>query len=79
MKSIVLASNNPVKRDAVLTGFLRMFPDEEFFINGITSPSGVSNQPLSSNETLQGALNRLEQAIRQPSGCRFLGGYRGRC
>jgi non-canonical (house-cleaning) NTP pyrophosphatase len=41
MKSIILASTNPVKRDAVLTGFLRMFPHEEFFINEISVPSGV--------------------------------------
>jgi inosine/xanthosine triphosphatase len=77
MKSIVLASNNPVKRDAVLTGFLRMFPDEEFFINGVTSPSGVSNQPLSSHETLQGALNRSEQAIASHPDADFWVGIEG--
>jgi inosine/xanthosine triphosphatase len=62
MKSIILASTNPVKRDAVLTGFLRMFPHEEFFINEISVPSGVSDQPLSSAETLAGAVNRVRQA-----------------
>jgi inosine/xanthosine triphosphatase len=62
MKSIILASTNPVKRDAVLTGFLRMFPDDEFYINSLETPSGVSDQPLDSRETLQGALNRSAQA-----------------
>jgi inosine/xanthosine triphosphatase len=62
MHSIVLTSTNPVKRNAVLTGFLRMFPDSEFYINSIEAPSGVSDQPLDSHETLQGALNRSAQA-----------------
>jgi inosine/xanthosine triphosphatase len=62
MKSIILASTNPVKRDAVLTGFLRMFPNDEFYIQGIAVPSGVSDQPLDSGETLQGALNRSARA-----------------
>jgi inosine/xanthosine triphosphatase len=77
MKSIVLASNNPVKRDAVLTGFLRMFPDEEFFINSVISPSGVSNQPLSNLETLQGALNRSEQAFANHPDADFWVGIEG--
>jgi len=62
MKAILLASTNPVKRDAVLTGFLRMFPDDEFYINSVDVPSGVSDQPLDNRETLQGALNRSAQA-----------------
>jgi inosine/xanthosine triphosphatase len=74
MKSIILASTNPVKRDAVLTGFLRMFPQEDFFINQISVPSGVADQPLSSAETLTGAVNRVRQAqISQPEADYWVG------
>jgi inosine/xanthosine triphosphatase len=77
MKSIILASNNPVKRNAVLTGFLRMFPDEEFYINETSVPSGVSGQPLSSRETLQGAVNRLEHIFNNQPHADFWVGIEG--
>jgi inosine/xanthosine triphosphatase len=64
MKRLVLASTNPVKAQAALTGFLRMFPEETFELVSIKRTSGVSEQPLSSDETLRGALNRA-QAARQ--------------
>jgi inosine/xanthosine triphosphatase len=77
MKSIIIASNNPVKRNAVLTGFLRMFPDEEFYINEFSAPSGVSDQPLSSRETLQGALNRSEYVFGNQPDADFWVGIEG--
>ena len=55
---IVVASTNPVKVQAVRSGFTRMFPEQAFEIASVTVPSGVSDQPRSSAETLQGALNR---------------------
>ena len=58
MKTIVIASNNPVKARAALNGFRRMFPAESFEILPRPAPSGVSDQPMTSAETLQGALNR---------------------
>ena len=58
MKSIVVASINPVKILAALEGFKHMFPDQHFSATGVTVPSGVSDQPLSDQETLQGAMNR---------------------
>ncbi|MCL4159787.1 UNVERIFIED_CONTAM: hypothetical protein GTU68_012718, partial [Idotea baltica] len=39
-----------------------MFPDLSFEVAGISVPSGVSDQPMSDQETLQGALNRAEAA-----------------
>lgn len=58
MKTIVIASTNPVKARAALNGFRRMFPAESFEILPRPAPSGVSDQPMTSAETLQGALNR---------------------
>jgi inosine/xanthosine triphosphatase len=65
MKTIVVASQNPVKIRAVADGFQRMFPDQEFAIQAISVPSGVSQQPGSDAETMMGALNRATEAARQ--------------
>ena len=62
MKQIVVASTNPVKIQAALEGFQRMFPAEQFTAQGIGVPSGVSDQPMSDRETLQGAINRVTRA-----------------
>jgi len=62
MKKIVVASNNPVKIQAALNGFQRMFPAEEFTIESLTVPSGVSDQPMSDQETITGASNRAARA-----------------
>lgn len=62
MKKIIVASKNPVKLNATLTGFQKMFPDESFEVEGISVSSGVSDQPKTNIETYQGALNRLHRA-----------------
>jgi len=62
MKTIVVASQNPVKAAAVLSGFNRMFSDEAFAVKKITVDSGVQEQPLSDQVTRQGALNRAQKA-----------------
>lgn len=62
MKKIVVASKNPVKIAAALGGFKRMFPGEEFEVEGVGVESGVSNQPMSNDETYQGAFNRAHSA-----------------
>ncbi len=61
---LVVASTNPVKIGAALTGFQRMFPDQVYEARGVSARSGVSDQPMSDRETLQGALNRLDDARR---------------
>ena len=61
-KKIVLASKNPVKMRAALTGFQKMFPDVPFEIEGVSVASGVSDQPMSDIETLHGARRRVENA-----------------
>jgi inosine/xanthosine triphosphatase len=58
MKKVIIASANPVKIEATKIGFEKMFPEEVFSFEGISAPSGVSDQPMSRQETLTGATNR---------------------
>ncbi len=59
MKTVIVTSRNPVKIDAVRTGFQALFPDQEFVFEGKAVASGVSDQPMSDGETLSGARNRV--------------------
>ena len=62
MKKIIVASKNPVKISATKMAFEKMFPDQEFEIEGVSVSSGVSDQPMNSEETKQGAINRANNA-----------------
>jgi inosine/xanthosine triphosphatase len=64
-KTVVVASKNPVKIAATLKGFRDMFPGNTYAAHGVTVASGVPEQPLSDMETLQGALNRAQNAREQ--------------
>ena len=65
MKTIVIASHNPVKANATLAGFSRMFPETEFQLRTVSVDSGVDHQPMTETETLQGAENRATAAARK--------------
>lgn len=60
---VLVASENPVKIAAAETGFKKMFPDGSFEFRGVSVSSGVSHQPMSRKETLQGAMNRAQNAL----------------
>lgn len=60
IKKLIVASKNPVKIKAVLDAFQKMFPSENFDAEGLSVESGVNEQPQNDLETLQGALNRVE-------------------
>jgi inosine/xanthosine triphosphatase len=77
MKMIVIASQNPVKIQAVVNGFQRMFLDQEFSVQTVSVPSGVSRQPRSNAETLHGALTRTAQAARRLPEADFWVGIEG--
>jgi inosine/xanthosine triphosphatase len=62
VRTIVVASQNPVKIQAALNGFRHMFPDDQFSATGVSVTSGVSAQPMTSVETLQGAVSRVKAA-----------------
>jgi len=59
---VVIASKNPVKLAAAERAFAKMFPSEEIEYSTVSVPSGVADQPMSKEETLQGAMNRAERA-----------------
>jgi inosine/xanthosine triphosphatase len=77
MKTIVVASQNPVKIQAVVHGFQRMFYGLELAVQTISVPSGVSSQPRSNAETLRGAVNRAMEAARQLPQADFWVGIEG--
>jgi inosine/xanthosine triphosphatase len=77
MKTVIVASKNPVKIAAAQQGFLSMFPGEQFTVEGLSVPSGVSDQPFSNPETLHGALNRARSAREQRPGADYWVGIEG--
>jgi inosine/xanthosine triphosphatase len=78
MKKIVVASQNPVKIRAVRDGFERMnVLDEETEIIGISAPSGVSDQPMTDEETYLGAKNRAEYIKKECKDADFWVGVEG--
>jgi len=62
VKTVVVASTNPVKIEAVRLGFTGMFPQEHFAVEGVAASSGVSDQPHGDAATLRGAGNRAQTA-----------------
>jgi inosine/xanthosine triphosphatase len=76
-QTIIVASKNPVKIDATRIGFERMFPDQTYTFEGLSVPSGVSDQPMSNAETLQGAQNRVANAVAQHPDASYVVGIEG--
>lgn len=72
---IVVASENPVKLKAVEKGFRKFFEDVD--VVGIHTSSGVSDQPLTEEETLTGARNRVLTARRTITDAEFWVGIEG--
>lgn len=79
MPKIIVASTNPVKIAAALEGFRRMFPEHDFTASGISVPSGVSDQPMSDDETLTGAINRVTAAHEREPDADYWVGMEGGC
>jgi inosine/xanthosine triphosphatase len=63
MNIISVASTNPVKLSATLDGFKKMFPRESFEVKAVKIPSPVSDQPMTDDETLEGADARALRAM----------------
>jgi Protein of unknown function DUF84 len=79
MPTILVASTDPVKIQAALKGFQRMFPAELFSASGVAVPCGVREQPMTSAETLQGAFNRTQNAKVSPQTADYYVGIEGDC
>lgn len=63
MKRIIVGSTNPVKVAAAKQAFEAVWPDETFEAEGVKVDSGVSDQPMSFDETIRGAKNRARAAM----------------
>ena len=79
MKTVVVASLNPVKAEAVLGAFSRIFPDEQFTIQPVSVPSGVSDQPMTDADTRDGALTRAKNARETLPDAAYWVGVEGGC
>jgi len=79
MKKIIIASHNPVKAEAVRSGFQRLFPDEEFQVEGISVTSGVSDQPMTDKEAYDGATTRAKNAQKAVPDAAYWVGVEGGC
>jgi len=78
-KRVIVASQNPVKVQSTRTGFTSFFPENDWDVQGFSIPSGVSDQPMSDEETLQGAMNRANSAQQQFPNAHFWVGIEGGC
>ncbi len=76
MIKVLVASKNPVKIDAVKDG-LTAFLNDNIELLGVSVESGVSDQPMTDEETLLGASNRVISAMNQFSGYDYYVGLEG--
>lgn len=77
MKKIVVASKNPVKINAVEQAFQKMFKDMDCSVSGMSVSSGVSDQPMTDEETYVGAENRANSAYEAESDADYWVGIEG--
>ncbi|MCI4670928.1 MAG: inosine/xanthosine triphosphatase [Bacteroidia bacterium] len=75
--NIVVASQNPVKLDAVQEGVEELWPNIDPDIIGLSVPSGVGAQPMTEMETLEGARNRVRRAIEHSPSANYWAGIEG--
>jgi len=77
MKMVIVASTKPVKLNSTEIGFTKMFPEETFVIQGLPAASGVSDQPMSEDETIKGATNRANNVSELDPGADYWVGIEG--
>ena len=75
--NVIVGSKNPTKIKAVSGAFKRVFKKNNVVVSGVSVPSGVSDQPMGSNETKTGAENRLKKVKAQHAD--FYVGIEGGC
>ena len=74
---VIVASQNPVKVEAVRRGFQQWFSHKTLHLNMVQVPSGVHAQPVSDAETQQGARQRALRASRALPSADFWVGIEG--
>ena len=76
-KRVIVASKNPVKINAIKFGFEDVFDNTDFDFEGVSVSSDISDQPMSVEETYQGALNRIKNAKKLVGKADFYCGIEG--
>jgi len=61
---IAVGSENPVKIEAVKHAFAALWPNRKWEVKACKVPSGVSDQPMSDEESIKGATNRAKRALK---------------
>lgn len=74
---VIVASFNPVKLNAVKAAFGSQFAKSSIKVTGCEVASGVADQPLSDDETLRGARNRVANARESQPAADFWVGLEG--
>lgn len=69
---VVVGSKNPVKIKAVENAFKTLFNELEITVEGVHAPSLVAAQPMTSDETRQGAENRVHYCQQHSDGDYFV-------
>jgi inosine/xanthosine triphosphatase len=77
MKTITLASTNPVKSTAALEGFSHMFPAEQFTNQQVRTTLSLPAQPATDEETLDCAEKRANNARELAPGSDYWVGIEG--
>lgn len=79
MKKVYIASANPVKIAATRQGFQSMFPDELFEVLSFKNQVVITSQPMTDEETFNGALKRAQNIRDLASDGDFWVGIEGGC
>ena len=61
---IAVGSENPVKINSVTHAFQLVWPKKTFKVVGIKVQSGVSDQPMSDEECIKGAITRAKKSLK---------------
>ncbi len=76
-RTIAVGSQNPVKANAIRSAFEQMFPSWQLEVETVAAPSGVADQPMSDEETLTGARNRLAATRKAKPNANYWAGIEG--
>lgn len=62
---MAVGSKNPVKIEAVRLAFEQIWPKKKWRVIGIKVNHGITDQPMSDRESIQGAKNRSRRALKK--------------
>ena len=68
---VLVGSTNPVKIAAVEYAFKAVFTHDSVDCTGVNAPSGVADQPMDTEQTKAGAINRVEFCAQEHDGYDF--------